>query len=129
VVEFYDPERRDDRPAAASAPPAGARIEGPPRRATSSGPPVVELILIGVAVLLILVVNRGLGLTRGGGLILVFLFEFLYPLTAALLTAAIVSLLLRRVPRRHRAEISAELGRLHTELAAVRAAGSGDGER
>lgn len=129
MVEFYDPDRRDDRPAPAAAPPAGARIEGPPPTSTSSGPPVVELVLIGVAVLLLLVAVWAQGLTRGAGLGLMLLFQFVYPLTGALLTAATVSLLLRRVLHRHRAELSAEIGRLHTQLAAVRAGGPGDAPR
>lgn len=121
MVEFYDPDRRNDRPPTAAAPPAGARVEGPPPTATSSGPPVVELVLIGVAVLLLLVAVWSQGLTRGAGLGLMLLFQFVYPLTGALLTAAIVSLFLRRVLRRDRAELSAEIGHLHTELASLRA--------
>lgn len=129
MVEFYDPDRRGERPVEAAAPPAGARVEGPPPSTSpSSGPPVLELVLVGVAVLLVVVATVAQGVPFGGeSLGLMLLYQFVYPLSGALFTAAVVSLLLRRPLRRQRAELSAELDRLHAELATLRAATAGDG--
>lgn len=125
MVEFYDPDRRSERPVEAAAPPAGARVAGPPRSTSpSSEAPVVELVLVGVAVLLGIVAIRAQGGSFGIGWDPILLLQFLYPVSGALLTAAVVSLLLRRLLRRHRAELSAELGRLHAALATLRASGT-----
>lgn len=83
--------------------------------------PVVELVLIGVAVLLSIAAIAAQGVTFGGALGLMSLLQLLYPVAGALPTAAVVSLLLRRLLRRHRAELSAELGSLQEELATLRA--------